>query len=370
MRDEDSWLGLFGHHQTREMLGRAMRQDALHHALLVSGPAGIGKKTLARAIAAARLCPQAPMKGCGTCNSCQRVLHGNHSDFAQVGPSGASQTIARATVQASVLSLQHAPHEASHHLTIFAPADRMTVEAANALLKTLEEPRPGVMLVLITQRPHAVLPTLKSRSLHLPLRPLSRAQTQQALRAADPDLDLEALAPLMDLCPGQPGKILAMRKDPGLKVAQSCVQTMQQAVDAQGGAAEIFASPQSALWTAWEALVKESVDPQDAMPAPEDPVQKIGKSSKKKKARKKGSAATKKKPSSAQQRRALRTLSEVWLSSLRGELRQAQSPDQRQLAWKRTQALLELSAAVDRNVNPRLLLERVLLDMLASSPPR
>lgn len=369
MADPEQWLGLIGHQRIVEMLQRAMSKDSLHHAILLSGPAGVGKKTLARALAAARLCPVSPGQGCGECVTCQRVLRGTHSDFVVVGPSGASARISRASVQESVLSLQQAPHEGPAHLTAFAPADRMSVEAANALLKTLEEPRPGVMLLLITQRPHAVLPTLRSRCLHLDLRPLTLGQTQRVLELAKPPLPTAEMDPLLELSPGQPGQILALHRDPSLEVAQACVQTMEETVQGQRGAAEIFGAPQSALWSAWEALVQASQEEPDATAAEENPVQKIGRSAKKsgkkatkKKAKKK--SAAKKKPSAAQQRKALRTLSEVWLSRQRARLAAPKADCERALHWRRAQALMDLSMDIDRNINPRLLLERTLLAML------
>lgn len=367
------WLGVYGHRPVRGMLLRALQRDQLHHALLISGPAGVGKKSLVRALAAARLCEVKPLKGCAECPSCLRVLQGNHSDFVLLGPSGASQGISRASMQETLLSLARAPHEGRAHLCCIAPADRMSPEAANALLKTLEEPRPGVMIALVSQRPHAVLSTLRSRSLHLPLRALRRAETLAAISAKAPSLEAQALAPLLELCPGQPGRILALAKDPALQSAQRCMETMLELVDSPQGAAEIFASPQNALWRDWEALVQASELPEAADAAPANPVERVRsgkKKSGKKKAKKKATKkSSKKKASAAQQRQALRTLSELWLSQERGKLRQSEDDSCRRLAWTRSQALMELHRDCERNINPRLLVERALLCMLRHPRP-
>lgn len=355
------------------MLLRAMQRDQLHHALLLSGPAGVGKKTLVRALAAARLCEVKPLEGCGECPSCVRVLQGNHSDFVQLGPSGASQRISRASMQETLLSLARAPHEGEAHLCCIAPADRMSPEAANALLKTLEEPRPGVMIALVSQRPHAVLATLRSRSLHIPLRPLRRAETLATISAQVPAIEAQSLAPLLELCPGQPGRILALSKDPALQSAQRCMETMLELVDSPQGAAEIFGSPQNALWRDWEALVQASELPEDTDTAPANPVERLRSSKKKsakKKAKKKGAKkSSKKKASAAQQRQALRSLSELWLSQERGKLRKSSDEADRRLAWTRSQALMELHRDCERNINPRLLVERALLSMLRYPGP-
>src|SRR5215207_2978244 len=126
------------------------------HAYLLHGPAGSGKRDAAREFAAALLADDDE-------SARTRVMHGAHPDLTWVAPSGAHEMLRRDVQQAVVSAASHTPFEAPHRVFVLERADTMNDEAANALLKTLEEPPPYVVLLLLTDRLTQVLPTIASR---------------------------------------------------------------------------------------------------------------------------------------------------------------------------------------------------------------
>ena len=129
------------------------------HAYLLHGPAGSGKRDAARAVAAELL-----SRGAADPDGARaRVLHGAHPDLTWVAPSGAHEMLRRDVDEAVVAASAHTPFEASFRVFVLERADTMNDEAANALLKTLEEPPAYVVLLLLTDRPTQVLPTIASR---------------------------------------------------------------------------------------------------------------------------------------------------------------------------------------------------------------
>jgi DNA polymerase-3 subunit delta' len=129
------------------------------HAYLLHGPAGSGKRAAARAVAAELLA-----RGAADADSARtRALHGVHPDLTWVSPSGAHEMLRRDVDEAVVAAAAHTPFEATYRVFVLERADTMNDEAANALLKTLEEPADYVVLLLLTDRPTQVLPTIASR---------------------------------------------------------------------------------------------------------------------------------------------------------------------------------------------------------------
>src|SRR4029079_4495298 len=123
------------------------------------GPAGSGKREAARAFAAELLA-----RGTRDPDNARiRVEHGAHPDMTWVAPSGAHEMLRRDVQDAIVAAASHTPFEAPHRVFVLERADTMNDEAANALLKTLEEPPAYVVLLLLTDRPTQGLPTIASR---------------------------------------------------------------------------------------------------------------------------------------------------------------------------------------------------------------
>ena len=148
-------------------LRRALASGRVAHAYLFEGPGGVGKALSARALAEALLCEAG---GCGTCGVCQRVREGKHPDVRVFAPRDeGNRNLPVEVVRTDIVPFaRFAPFEARAACLIFPEADvsfpELHPEAANALLKTLEEPRANLTFVLLSERPERLLPTLRSRS--------------------------------------------------------------------------------------------------------------------------------------------------------------------------------------------------------------
>ena len=151
-------------------LMRSVKAGRIAHAFLLSGPHGTGKRTCANYLTQTILCasPQAP---CGQCPACKKVMAGLHPDVQVVGAE--EKSISVDTIRALRDQLALRPFEADRHITLIPRADRMTAQAQNALLKTLEEPAGGNVFFLLTDQPGAMLPTIVSRCRRLRFSPVS-----------------------------------------------------------------------------------------------------------------------------------------------------------------------------------------------------
>jgi DNA polymerase III subunit delta' len=161
---------LRGQNTALRTLERALGKGTLPNAYLFEGPSGVGKRSAALALAQACLCTAQPGKGCGgRCAVCTRILGNNHPDARLFPPRAeGNRNIQVETIRNEVLPVaQYAPFEGSRSFLIFPEADVsfpvQHPESANALLKTLEEPRPNVCFILLSERPSQLLSTIRSR---------------------------------------------------------------------------------------------------------------------------------------------------------------------------------------------------------------
>lgn len=169
----------------------ASAKDRLAHALLIHGPRGIGKLDFARALAQALLCetPTESNAACGGCTACAWFEAGAHPDYRQIEPAAESEddedeeggkpakAAKKKSVFITVAQIRALPelinitsHRGGPKVIVLHPAEALNVNAANALLKSLEEPPPGTHFVLVSHRPHQLLPTIKSRCRQVALR--------------------------------------------------------------------------------------------------------------------------------------------------------------------------------------------------------
>jgi DNA polymerase-3 subunit delta' len=192
--------GLAGQERAVAALERALREGRLAHAYLFVGPERVGKHTLALKLAQALNCDAtvgagAPTHGgdervvepCGECGPCRRIAAGLHADVQTVsveeGEEGAQKGIHVSQVREVERACALKPFEGRSRFVIIDPAEEMNAAAQNAFLKTLEEPPPQVVFVLVTADESRLLPTIRSRCRRLELRLLAVAEVEAALTA-------------------------------------------------------------------------------------------------------------------------------------------------------------------------------------------
>lgn len=169
-------MTILGHERVRARLWRAADEGRLHHCLLFEGPDGVGKSLVARELALYVNC-EAEARPCRACRSCRMLLAGTHPDHLVIGPDPerATPIVSANQARAVVQALQLQRHSARRRFVILDPADALTDEAGNILLKTLEEPPAGTGFVLISARPAALLQTVRSRSQRVRFGPVPAA---------------------------------------------------------------------------------------------------------------------------------------------------------------------------------------------------
>ncbi|NLR75359.1 DNA polymerase III subunit delta' [Leeia aquatica] len=194
-----------------------LRRQRLPHALLMTGYAGIGKQQFAQALAASLLCEQVQTNGhaCGHCTACNWLAQGTHPDFRRIGLAveaaeegeankRSGQWISIGQIRDLAEFVQLSSHRQGLRVVLLEAADRLNSYAANALLKTLEEPPERVMFLLVSDQLHRVLPTIRSRcqQVLLPMPEAQQARQWLQTQGQVPDA-------LLDLAGGMP--LLAQR---------------------------------------------------------------------------------------------------------------------------------------------------------------
>ncbi len=207
-----SCAALLGQQKAKKLLSAAFASDRLAHGLLFTGPDGVGKSLFARGVAAAINCRQkkvdAPLAACGECDSCRKIAHGNHPDFQVVAPQNGVLKIAR--IRQLIKELEYPPYESVIRVVVLEDAHTMGREAANALLKTLEEPQAGNLLILTVDSTKPLLATISSRCQLVPFAALPLAAVTDILVKHGCGQDEAQLLALLSA--GSPGAALQLQK--------------------------------------------------------------------------------------------------------------------------------------------------------------
>jgi DNA polymerase-3 subunit delta' len=173
---------IIGHAAVITLLRQAVERGRVPQSLLLAGPEGVGKHAIALALAQAVNCRN-PTDGdaCGVCTNCTRIARGQFSDVTVIGKGDEASIKIRQVRERIIATVGYRPFEGMRRVYILDPADELTIEAQDALLKTLEEPPSAAMLILVTAYPDTLLPTIQSRCRRLRCGLLSEADVLRVL---------------------------------------------------------------------------------------------------------------------------------------------------------------------------------------------
>lgn len=250
---------LIGHRAVADSLWRMVEEERLPQTLLFAGPAGVGKATLARHLAAGINCVSGPGKPCGDCSSCQRILAtdlssepyrqmfeerrklpaakrsetplviATHPDFLIFPPDGPMHVISIDQARLLRRSARFGPSEGRRRIFVLEHAERANVEAANALLKTLEEPSSELTVVLTSENPQLLPATIRSRAIPMYFSALSNEEMESFLRMRS-DIPPTIREHIGAWAQGSPGVALSLNVEDFLRRRQAMLALLKTAL--------------------------------------------------------------------------------------------------------------------------------------------
>lgn len=170
-----------GQWKAQRILRHALQSGKISHAYLFNGPSGTGRMAMAREFAKALFCTAGGVDACGECLECRKFEHGNQTDLTMIAPDG--QSIKIDQIRELQRDFSYRNSGTKRKVYMIEQADKMTMQAANSLLKFLEEPLSPVVAILLTDNGQAVLPTIRSRTQWVPFLPMSPESMLQTLIA-------------------------------------------------------------------------------------------------------------------------------------------------------------------------------------------
>ena len=185
---------ILGNEMVKDHFKKAIANHKISHAYILTGEAGMGRKSIANAFAMTLLCEKGGSEPCMSCHSCKQVMSGNHPDLIYVthekqGSIGVDDV--REQINDTIMIR---PYSSYYKIYIVDEAEKMTVQAQNALLKTIEEPPSYAVIILITTNQEAFLPTILSRCVQMKLKPLKdftiKSYLTQNLHVPEKDADI------------------------------------------------------------------------------------------------------------------------------------------------------------------------------------
>ncbi|WP_218421673.1 DNA polymerase III subunit delta' [Stutzerimonas stutzeri] len=220
----------------RQLAGRAQHA----HAYLLHGPAGIGKRLLTEQLMALLLC-QRPVeaRACGECKACQLLAAQTHPDHYVLEPEEVDKAIRVDQVRDLVGFVTQTAQLGGRKVILLDPAEAMNLNAANALLKSLEEPSGDTVLLLISHQPSRLLPTIKSRCVQQACPLPGRQQSLDWLAARLPELGPELREQLLTLAAGSPLAALKLHEQKVLELRAQVVDGVKKLLKQQQSASQL-----------------------------------------------------------------------------------------------------------------------------------
>ena len=272
---------LVGNEALKKQLTLQTARRGLSHAYILSGPAGSGKRTLARLLSAALVCTGAGERPCLACPGCRKAMGDIHPDVIRTGDDGKDITVSQ--IRALRADAYIRPNEAERKVYILEHAHTMNQSAQNAMLKLLEEGPAYAAFLLLAENGAALLPTVRSRCESLTLSPVTPRQAEDYLAQRWPDLPPERIRAAALGCEGLLGRAAAALEGAG-EEGQRLTQTACRLLDCLSGAsegalAELCISLEkwdrdrfAALMDELTLLIRDALVCQAGAPAEADPV--------------------------------------------------------------------------------------------------
>ncbi|MDZ7844728.1 MAG: DNA polymerase III subunit delta' [Anaerolineales bacterium] len=209
---------LIGHQWAAHLLQRHLLNESLRHAYLFCGPEGIGRRTMALRLTQSLFCTSTERTDvpCLHCKSCQQVERMEHPDFYPINVSSDSQVIKIDQIRELHHSLSLSPYQAPYQVALLQDFEKATHSAQNALLKTLEEPPPQVLIILTAENPEMLLETIVSRCEVVNLRTVPLGIIQREL-IDEYNLESDNALKLAHLSAGRPGAAVRLHQQPELR---------------------------------------------------------------------------------------------------------------------------------------------------------
>lgn len=229
----DAFQGILGQPKVRDFLRQSVKSDHVAHAYLFTGPAGSNKTQAAFALAKSLVCPkgsEGPRGGaCGACDSCSSVGRRSHPDVHFVEPEGASGYLVE-QVRDIMADVSLAPIKASRKIYIIDRADLLGHTAANAFLKTLEEPPADVVFILLGRTRESILPTIASRCQIVPFRHIPPSEAA-GIVSQNTGATIEESKEAIEACSGSVTKAISFLKSSGNERALFRAELMHSLAD-------------------------------------------------------------------------------------------------------------------------------------------
>ncbi len=217
---------MYGQDKQVNVLQGAMKSDRVPHAYLFHGIQGVGKKTTAKTLAKALNCVDNNADSCDRCPSCLKIERGNHPDIVFIEPEGIFIKINK--IRELQDQIKFRPFEGRKRVFVITDADRMNDASANALLKTLEEPKPSNVLILITPRIHKLPQTIISRCQKIRFNPV-RSETIASFLTDRLSIDEKSALAIASSAGGSIGRALEIRKESFFDFKNDLIKTLSTA---------------------------------------------------------------------------------------------------------------------------------------------